>query len=126
MIQLTPHTPLFIGLDPIDFRCGIDKLSILSEQFSGLDPKDGCVFVFRNQSATSIKLLAFDGTGYWLMQKRLSQGRMKWWPQHSGEAKLSAESLLIVLRGDDPRGFISAPWRRIKTVTDEGQRPHPT
>ena len=118
MIQLTPHTPLFIGLDPIDFRCGIDKLALVSEQISGHDSKSGCVFAFRNQSATSIKLLAFDGSGYWLMQKRLSQGKLKWWPRQSGESQLSAEGLLIILRGDDPRGLVTLPWRRVKTILD--------
>jgi len=121
MIQLTPHTPLFLGLDSIDFRCGIDKLALVSEQISGHDPKSGCVFVFRNRTSTSIKLLAFDGTGYWLMQKRLSQGKLRWWPRECGEAGLSAEGLLLVLRGDDPRGLISAPWRRVKTILDHDE-----
>lgn len=121
MIQLNAHTPLYIGLDPIDFRCGIDKLAIISQTVSGLDPKQGYVFAFRNRSYTSVKLLAFDGSGFWLMQKRLSVGRLQWWPRHSGEANLSAEELFIVLRGADPRGLLQPAWRRVKTLLDNGE-----
>jgi len=127
VIQLSAHTPLYIGLDAIDFRCGIDKLSILSQQISGFESKSGCVFVFRNASATSVKILVFDGTGFWLMQKRLSCGRLKWWPSQSGEAKLSAEELMLILHGDDPRGLKRAPWRRVKTIIDEEtEKPPPS
>lgn len=123
MIQLSHHTPLFIGIDPIDFRCGIDKLALVSEQISALNPKDGCLFIFRNRGATSIKLLAYDGNGYWLMQKRLSQGKLKWWPRESGEAKLSASELMILLRGDDPRGVFSEDWRAIRRTDDNPRSP---
>lgn len=119
MMQLSAHTPLFIGLEPIDFRCGIDKLAITSQNISGLDAKGGAVFVFRNASQTSVKVLVFDGTGFWLMQKRLAQGRLSWWPRTTEQARaISSEELLVVLRGDNPRGMVSPPWRRVRTILD--------
>jgi IS66 Orf2 like protein len=35
---------------------------------------------FRNRRRTSIKVLIYDGQGFWLCQKRLSEGRFRWWP----------------------------------------------
>jgi transposase len=124
VIQISAHTPVFIGLDPIDFRCGIDKLSIISEQVSALDSKCGALFIFRNRQGTSFNLLRFDGTGFWLCQKRLSQGKVKYWPKSGKEAALSAESVLLILRGDDPRGTVSAPWKRVSTILDGKEARH--
>ncbi len=124
MIQISAHTPVFIGLDPIDFRCGIDKLSIISGQTSGRDAKCGALFIFRNRQGTSVKVLAFDGTGFWLCQKRLSVGRLKFWPKTIDEAALSAESVILILRGDDPRGAVSAPWKKVATILDGQETGH--
>lgn len=124
MIHLTPHTPIFIGLDPIDFRCGIDKLAIISEQTSRIDSKCGALFLFRNRQGTSFKLLMFDGTGFWLCQKRLSQGRAKYWPKTTEEAALSGEAVALILRGDDPRGTVSPPWKKVATILDGKETGH--
>jgi len=118
MIQISAHTPFFIALDPIDFRCGIDKLATISENVSGMSSKTGALFVFRNTKGNSFKLLVFDGTGFWICQKRLSQGRLKFWPKTEEEAALSAEAVLLLLRGEDPRG-LSPPWVKIRTILDE-------
>lgn len=45
------------------------------------DPFSGCLFVFRNRRATAIKALVYDGQGYWLLHKRLSAGRFRFWRQ---------------------------------------------
>jgi transposase len=74
------------------------------------------VFVFRNRRATAIKLLAYDGQGFWLCQKRLSQGRLRHWPEGSGapERELLAHELQVLLAGGDPEAAGAAPqWRRI-------------
>lgn len=73
MIQLTPQMRLLVAVAPVDFRRGIDGLCRLCREVLSADPFSGAVFVFRNQRGTSIKLLAYDGQGYWLCQKRLSQ-----------------------------------------------------
>jgi hypothetical protein len=40
-------------------------------------------FYFRSRRGTAIRLLSYDGQGYWLAQKRLSNGRFRWWPESS-------------------------------------------
>jgi transposase len=81
MIQVTPHMRILLAVEPADFRNGIDGLAKRCRQVLKSDPFSGHVFVFRNKSATAIKILVYDGQGFWLCQKRLSRGKFKWWPK---------------------------------------------
>lgn len=114
MISLTAHTPIFIALDPIDFRCGIDKLKIIAENLSGKNPLLGMLFIFRNRQKNAIKIIVYDGTGFWLHHKRLSSSRFKWWPKTGLESEIDAGELQIILAGADPRGVFPKKWHRIK------------
>ena len=79
MLQLTPQSRIFLAMQPVDFRKGIDG-SAVCRQILGENPLEGAVYVFRNRAGTTLKLLLYDGQGYWLCMKRLSQGRFSWWP----------------------------------------------
>ena len=116
MIQLTPQMRILLCVDAVDFRRGIDGLSALCRQALGSDPFSGTVFVFRSKRATSIRILAYDGQGFWLAQKRLSQGRFRFWPVRGGEAgcALLAHQLQVLLAGGDPAATKAAPqWRPV-------------
>ena len=80
MIFLTHQTPILLGVAPADFRKGIDGFVAVCEQTLALQPRDGTVFVFINRARTMIRALSYDGSGYWLMTKRLSKGRFAGWP----------------------------------------------
>ena len=71
--------------------------------------------MLRNRSATALKLLLYDGQGYWLMMKRLSQGRFSWWPQTlDARVPLSARDLLILIwNGNPERAQMAQDWRRV-------------
>jgi transposase len=115
MIQLSPQSRIFVATAPVDFRKGIDGLAAVCRQVLGDNPLEGAVYVFRNRAATALKLLLYDGQGYWMMMKRLSTGRFAWWP-HSPDARvpLSARELIIVLWNGDPEGAQMAhDWRRV-------------
>jgi transposase len=116
MMQLAPQMRILVATQPADFRKGIDGLARVCREALGSDPFSGTVFVFRNRRATAIKLLAYDGQGFWLCQKRLSQGRLRHWPEGSGapERELLAHELQVLLAGGDPEAAGAAPqWRRI-------------
>ncbi len=116
MIQLTPQMRILVALEPADFRKGIDGLARLCREELSSDPFCGAIFVFRNRRATAVKALVYDGQGFWLCQKRLSNGRFHFWPR-SGRgrtASLQAHELHVLLCGGDYESAQGAPqWRRV-------------
>ena len=80
MIQVTPQMEIWMAVEAVDFRRGIDGLARVCREVLKADPFSGLLFVFRNKRGTAIKILVYDGQGFWLCQKRLSRGRFRWWP----------------------------------------------
>ncbi len=80
LIQITPQLRILVAIEAIDGRKGIDSLAQLCRERLDADPFSGCLFIFRSRSAKSIRILAYDGQGFWLATKRLSKGRFRWWP----------------------------------------------
>ena len=115
MIQITPQMRILVAIEPVDFRKGIDGLSQLCRNQFEENPFSGTVFVFRNRRRTTIKALVYDGQGYWLCTKRLSSSKFKYWPSNGTKvSELEAHELLILLRGGDPAGVVTAPvWRKV-------------
>jgi len=116
MIQITPQMRILVAVEPADFRKGIDGLARLCQEVLKQDPFRGWVFVFRNRRATAVKVLAYDGQGFWLCQKRLSRGRFRWWPaSRAGAARtLEAHQLQALLSAGNPDGVQAAPtWRSV-------------
>ena len=116
MIQIAPQMRLLVAIEPADFRRGIDGLACVCREMLGADPFSGAVFVFRNRAATSVKILAYDGQGFWLCHKRLSKGKFRHWPGRAGAVKqeLLAHELQVLLAGGHPKWTGAAPqWRRV-------------
>lgn len=116
MIQVTPVMRILVAVKPVDFRRGIDGLARLCRAELRSDPLSGTVFVFRNRRGTGVKLLAYDGQGFWLAYKRLSTGRFRHWPAGRGQGvtALEAHELTVLLRGGNPQATQAAPpWRRV-------------
>ena len=115
MIQITPQMRILVAVDPTDFRRGIDGLARQCRQALQSDPFSGALFIFRNRSARAIKILAYDGQGFWLCQKRLSTGRFRFWPGGAEAVKaLQAHELQVLLSAGNPEGTQAPPpWRRV-------------
>lgn len=116
MIQITPQMRVLVAVEATDFRCGIDGLAQRCRTSLGADPFTGTVFVFRNRRRTAIKLLVYDGQGFWLCHKRLSRGQFKWWPREGdrGGAPLKAHELQVLMSAGDPSATRAQPmWRRV-------------
>lgn len=116
MIQVTPQMRVLVSVEPADFRKGIDGLARVCREALRKDPFSGSVFVFRNRSAKAVKILVYDGQGFWLCQKRLSRGRFRWWPQRRSASTtvLEPHQLSVLLSGGDPSATKGAPlWRRV-------------
>jgi transposase len=119
MLQITPQMKILVAVDPADFRKGIDGLVRLCNDSLGQDPFAGAVFVFRNRRRTAIKVLVYDGQGFWLCHKRLSTGRFCWWPSASQGATnaktLAAHQLSVLFSAGNPDRTGAAPdWRSVR------------
>lgn len=115
MIQLTPQMKVKVHVDAVDFRKGIDGLCGVCREALQQDPFSGTMFLFRNRESTSVKILIYDEQGFWLCQKRLSQGRFRHWPrdEESSKAMASREISVLLFNGDPQKSAMSLPWRKV-------------
>ena len=124
MLSITPQMRILVAVDPVDFRRGIDELGGLCRQVLRQDPFSGCAIVFRNRRSTAIKVLVYDGDGFWLCQKRLSRGSFQWWPQAldgQPQRELAARELQLMLWNGDPQKAALKPlWRAVRMEATGG------
>ncbi|QBG46010.1 transposase [Verrucomicrobia bacterium S94] len=113
MLSLTGSLRVFLAVEPVDLRKSFNGLhTVVLEQLKE-DPCSGALFVFTNRRRTLIKSLYWDGTGMWVMIKRLEQGRFTWPKGVTGDDKkleLAPESLSLLLDGVDLRRGSLKPW----------------
>jgi len=112
LIQITPQLRILVAVEAIDGRKGIDSLAQLCREKLNADPFSGCLFIFRSRRGTAIKILAYDGQGFWLATKRLSKGRFRWWPSGAEPAqKLRAHQAQLRLAAGNPETEAPPAWR---------------
>ncbi len=122
MIAIMPQMRLLAAVEPVDFRGGIDALAALCRQRLSSEPMSGALFIFSSRNRKSIKILAYDGQGFLLFQKRLSAGRFGWWPSASGVASVALQTheLQLLLWNGDPCGAsIARLWRPLVSAPQE-------
>ena len=112
MIQTSASMRILVAIEPVDFRRGIDGLAAICRQQLQQDPMNGWAFVFRNRMATAVKILLYDGQGFWLATKRLSKGRFRWWPTGAEPARmLRAHQAQLLLAAGNPEAEAPPAWR---------------
>lgn len=125
MLQITPQMRILVATEPVDGRKGIDSLAQLCREKLNDDPFSGCLFIFRNRSGTAVMLLVYDGQGFWLAQKRLSQGRFKWWPADGVASRaLQAHQAQQLLAAGDPSARCAPEWRPVRPPGPVAQSSH--
>jgi transposase len=94
-------------------RKGFNGLHALVAERLGEDLKSGALFVFSNRRHTRLKIICFDGTGIWVLSKRLEQGTFSWPKNLAPETtklKLTPQALAMLTDGVDLRGGKLRPW----------------
>jgi transposase len=93
---------VYLCRDPIDFRAGINGLSVLVEQTLKFDPFSRNLFGFINKRRNQIKVLYWQRSGFCLWQKRLEEERFRW-PFHldGPVVELTDEQFAWLLEGLD-------------------------
>jgi transposase len=109
MMNLTSGSQIFICTESIDFRKGIDGLAGICKYELNQDPFSGAMFVFTNQGKKALKILFYDGQGYWVYHKRLSRGKFNWWPQGELCQKLAVKDLTVLIWNGDPNSSRMQP-----------------
>jgi transposase len=103
---MTPQaTQIWLAVEPVDMRLGIDGLSLRVQQALGATPCNGSAYAFCNKRGNRLKLLVWDGTGVWLAQRRLHRGRVVWPRGHEAACTLSQEEWQWLITGID--------WQRL-------------
>jgi len=93
---------VYLACGATDMRKSIDGLSALVEMSFNLNPYDGAMFVFCNRARDRIKILEWDGDGFWLHLKRIEKGRFTWPDKNGSESEtmnLTHRELDILIGG---------------------------
>jgi len=114
MLAFPAAIKIYVAVQPVDMRKGFNGLWAAATEQLQEDPKNGAVFAFINKERTRLKLLYWDGTGVWVLAKRLEEGRFSW-PVGSDRTKLSLapETLALLIGGVElKRGSLKAWYER--------------
>lgn len=106
MLSITSHHRIFLAVKHIDFRHGLDSLKALCQRVLGEDPFSGYWFVFANRAKTAVKIIVYDGIGFWFIVRRFSKGRLGFWPTNEDSSvMLNATQLQILLNQGKPESI---------------------
>ena len=103
MLSLSPSQRIFLALEPVDMRKHFDGLWALASEKLQEDPFGGAWFVFINKDRNRLKILCWDGSGVWVLAKRLEKGRFIWPNMEGGAVAISPAQLSYLLSGIDWR-----------------------
>lgn len=112
MLSFSGSLKVYLATEPCDMRKSFNGLCAAVEQKLKADPTSGAAFLFTNKKRSLIKILYWDGTGLWVMAKRLEKGTFSW-PKHTeGKAKIKLEptALAMLTDGVDLRDGCRRAW----------------
>ena len=113
MLSFTGSLKVYLATEAADLRKSFAGLYALTSQVLQEDPRSGSLFVFCNRRRSRVKALYWDGTGLWVMTKRMEKGTFSW-PRgvevEDGKLCLSSEALALLLDGVDLRNGTLRPW----------------
>lgn len=111
MLAFPASTRVYLAVEAVDRRNHFNGLWTLAEHKLGEDPRLGAIFIFTNRKRDRLKMLYWDGTGVWVLAKRLEKGRFSW-PPASDRVRLSLtpEALSMLVGGIDLREGCLKAW----------------
>jgi transposase len=113
MLSFHGGLKIFLAIEPCDMRRGFNGLFALAQNQLNEDPLDGGLFIFSNKKRNRIKVLYFDGTGLWVLAKRLEKGKFSW-PLSTGadqtKLRLAPEALQLLMDGVDLKQATMRAW----------------
>jgi len=110
MLSFTGSLKIYVAVEPCDLRKSFEGLSGLATTVLQQDIRGGSLFVFSNRTRNRLKILYWDGTGLWVMAKRLEEGTFSWPQGEQKVIRLRPEALAMLTDGVDLRGAKMRPW----------------
>jgi len=117
MLTFNGNLKVYVALAPCDMRKSFNGLAELARNHLKVDPLSGAACLFANKSRTLIKILYFDGSGYWVVAKRLERGTFSWPQDIDGNRHkliLKPTALAMLTDGIDLRDGLQRPWYEIR------------
>ena len=107
MFLLSHQTKVFLAKDVTDMRKSFRGLVAVTEAVLQKDPTSGHLFVFVNRRRDMMKILHWDGSGFWIWYRQLERGTFQLPdPQTLDDAtgiELTPSQLTLILDGIDLR-----------------------
>lgn len=105
MLNLSHQTRVFLFLQPVDMRKSFRGLCQLAESVLKQDPASGHWFAFINRRRDRLKLLGWDGQGFWIWYKRLELGTFErpTCCEDSLQLEIDVTQLSLIIHGIDLR-----------------------
>jgi len=113
MLSFSGNLRVLVCVAAVDMRKSFHGLAAVASLHLAADPLDGTVYLFTNRRRNLIKLLYWDGTGLWVMAKRLEKGTYSW-PRDLGTGgaavRIEPTALAMLTDGIDLRDGMRRPW----------------
>lgn len=113
MLSFSGSLKVFVAVEPCDMRRSFNGLHDAVGTTLKEDPKSGAIFAFTNKRRSLLKILYWDGSGLWVLAKRLERGTFVW-PKgtdvQDGKLRLNSTALAMLLDGIDMRHGCKRPW----------------
>lgn len=125
MLSFSGSLRVLVALEPCDMRAGFNTLQGLVAEKLCEDLKSGTLFAFTNRRRSRLKILYWDGTGLWLLSKRLERGTY-FWPRaaEAGKTKmhLAPEAFALLTDGIDMHGAVPRGWYERESAAPQAAR----
>jgi transposase len=113
MFNFASSLRIHLCLEAVDMRKSFNGLYAMARHELGHNPMNGDLYVFSNRRRDRVKILYWDGSGFWVLAKRLEKGTF-WWPTaamaEGRELEIRHEALAMLLNGIDLKAGSLRPW----------------
>lgn len=113
MLSFSGSLKIYVATEPCDMRKSFNGLHAAVVERLSMRPQSGALFAFSNKRRTRLKILYWDGTGLWVLAKRLEKGSFSW-PRPSEEnartISLDPSALAMLTDGIDLRDGCRRAW----------------